>query len=68
MSEERLVELETRLAFQEDHIQQLNRSLGLQQQQLESLVLEVRELRRQLRALEAGEPADRGDEPPPPHY
>ena len=68
MSEERLVELETRLAFQEDHIQQLNRSLGLQQQRLERLVLEVRELRRQLRALEAGPPPDRGVEPPPPHY
>ena len=68
MSEQRLVELETRVAFQDDHIQELNRSLGLQQQRLERLASEVRDLRRQLRALERGQPEDRADEPPPPHY
>jgi SlyX protein len=68
MNEQRLVELETRVAFQEDHIQALNRSLGLQQRLLERLASEVRELRRHLRALDGGQPEDRADEPAPPHY
>ncbi len=67
MSEQRLVDLETRLAFQEDHIQELNLSVALQQQLLETLVSEVRDLRRQLRALDRGQPAD-GVDGPPPHY
>jgi len=68
MSDERLVELETRIAFQEDHIQELNRSLGDQQRLLERLTAEVRELRQQLRTLDRGQPRDRAAEPPPPHY
>jgi SlyX protein len=62
------MELETRIAFQEDHIQALNRSLGLQQRRLEDLASEIGELRRQLRALAGVEATDREGEPPPPHY
>ena len=67
MSERRLVELETRVAFQEDHIQELSRSLGHQQQLLERLASEVSQLRRQIRALEVQQSEDGADEPPP-HY
>ena len=66
MSEARLTELETRLAFQDDLIQALNLGLAEQQRRIAALAEEVTELRRQLRALvPAG--ADPGHQAPP-HY
>lgn len=61
-------DLEARLAFQEDAIDALNRTVARQSADLTALRRDIEELRRQLRALApspAGHPAD---EPPPPHY
>jgi SlyX protein len=66
MSEARLTELETRLAFQDDVIQGLNLGLADQQRRIAALAAEVAELRRQLRALAPAE-AD-PEHQAPPHY
>ena len=64
---ERLDELESRLAFQEDTISSLNEALVAQQERIayleKMLVLLVERYRQS--APEAALP---GEEPPPPHY
>ncbi len=62
-----LVELETKLAFQEDLIQALNQTLAEQQQELLELRRDVAELQVQLRAMAPGLASGITDEPPP-HY
>ncbi|MCL7461572.1 SlyX family protein [Pseudomonas sp. NW5] len=68
--EMRITELETRLAFQDDTLQQLsdevlaqNRLIERLQRQVEALATRQRELAGQVGQLGGGE-----DEPPPPHY
>lgn len=69
MSENRLVEIETKLAFQEDTLQALNTVVCQQQRQIEHLEATVKLLIERYRQLsaEAG-----GDDKPvheiPPHY
>jgi SlyX protein len=66
--EHRLIEIESRLAFQEHTLQELNGVVASQQQELLTLRRELEAVRAQLRAL-APSPVARGtDEPPPPHY
>ena len=66
--EERLIDLESRIAFQDETIDVLNRTVMEQQQQLESLTKEVAHLRDRLKAI-APSPLDSDEpEPPPPHY
>lgn len=66
----RITELETRLAFQDDALQQLsdellaqNRLIERLQRQVEALATRQRELAGQVGTLGGSE-----DEPPPPHY
>ena len=63
-----MVELETRLAFQEDLIQTLNQILAGQQERLQEVEREIGELRRQLRSLSSQQVANPFEESPPPHY
>ena len=66
--EERVVELETRLAFQEQAVAELSDALA--QARLELSSIEVLR-RRALEELHASRPDDAGDpadDPPPPHY
>lgn len=65
--EERLIDLETRLAFQEDAIQELNTVVADQQRLITTLRLELDGLKARLRELTPS-PIDGGAEPPPPHY
>ena len=66
--EERIIELETRLAFQEEGIQTLNQALHDQQQLIDELQRELHELRERFKAFSTS-PLEAGDiEPPPPHY
>lgn len=68
MSEERLVNIETKLAFQEDQIEALNKTVYQQRQELERLEAICVALARQLRALsEAGNEGVSTHEMPP-HY
>lgn len=66
--ESRLIELETRLAFQDDSIQQLSDTIARQQQSIDQLTEMVKILNRQLKSLPTEMTADAGSEPPPPHY
>ncbi len=64
---DQIIELETKVAFQEDLIQALNRTVAGQQQELVELRRDIEELQTQLRALAPGMGSAITDEPPP-HY
>lgn len=66
--ESRLNDLETRLAFQDDLLESLNRIVAQQQQQIDLLQRETRLLYDQIKSLSATVPVASGEEPPPPHY
>ena len=66
--EERLIELESRLSFQENTLQELNDIVAAQQQELGVLRLALQELDRRLRALTPPPLATAAEETPPPHY
>lgn len=65
--EERLTELEIKAGFAEDLLDTLNATIYRQQQQIERLQREVRELRDQLRSSMPAEGRSLRDEIPP-HY
>ncbi|MBV2130846.1 SlyX family protein [Arsukibacterium indicum] len=67
--QQQLIELESKLAFQEDTVNSLNNELHQHQQRIEKLQQQVMLLAEKLRQL----PDDQGilrpeEEPPPPHY
>lgn len=64
----RVVELETRLAFQDDTLHQLNDALLVQQRTVEQLRRELAALTDRLRGFDPSPVGRREDEPPPPHY
>ncbi len=67
MNQDRLIEIETKLAFQEDAIRALNETVYRQEQrigQLEAALAELIQRYRQLYAESGGKPADEK----PPHY
>lgn len=64
----RLVELETRLSFQEHTLEALNEVVTRQQQQIEALVREVQALKDRLRAAAPSPVGPLEEEKPPPHY
>ncbi|PVV21030.1 MAG: SlyX protein [gamma proteobacterium symbiont of Ctena orbiculata] len=65
---DRIIDLESRLAFQEEAIHTLSETLVEQQQTIDSLSRSVDALRQKLQALEPS-PLQSGEtEPPPPHY
>ena len=65
--ESRLNELESKISLAEDLLDELNRTVFRQQQQIDRLQQEVRALRQQLRQGVAPEPGSPGSEIPP-HY
>lgn len=68
MSESRITELETRLAFAEDLLETLNETVIRQQRQLDSLQEQLRLLHQQMRdSQSAAEPRAPREEIPP-HY
>jgi SlyX protein len=62
-----LVDIQSQLAFQEEHISQLNEALAQQQRDIEGLQAESRVLRQQYREIQQQQTAPDA-EPPPPHY
>lgn len=66
MSEE-IIELQSRIAFQEDAIHQLNLTVSQLQNQLDTLQLAIKELHRQMQNLTPSEGGGGGHEIPP-HY
>lgn len=67
MDDERLVDIESRIAFFEDAQQQLSGVIARQEKELERLARRVQELEEQLRQVLPLLVADIGNEPPP-HY
>ncbi len=63
--EKRLVDLEVKAAYADDLLDQLNRTVFRQQQQIESLARELLALRQQIAAGGAPGPGGGGDERPP---
>jgi SlyX protein len=66
--ENRLIELETRLAFQDNSLQELNAVVVRQQREIDALTRELETLKAQLRTLAPELVANRAEEAPPPHY
>lgn len=65
--ESRLSEIEIKLSFTEDLVEELNRTVARQQQQLAELEQQVRDLRLQLQRNLPAETETSGHEIPP-HY
>jgi SlyX protein len=65
--ESRLAEIEIKLSFTENLVDELNRTVYRQQQQIDQLQQALRDLRRQVEAQTPAEPGEPGDEIPP-HY
>lgn len=63
-----LIELETKIAFQEQTIEDLNQALIQQQFAIDKLQLQVRNLAEKLQGISASNVASRAEEVPPPHY
>lgn len=65
--EERITELEVKLGFAEDLLDELNKTVFRQQQQIEQLQLELKALRQQVQLQAPAEPRSLTEELPP-HY
>ncbi len=65
--DKRMAELEVKLSFCEDLLEELNRTVCRQQQQIEQILKELQVLRDQVRASLPADPRDPADEIPP-HY
>ena len=66
--EERVAELETRLAFQDQEIQTLNDVIIQQQARIDALVARLRLLEERIQDLKPETVVPRSEETPPPHY
>lgn len=65
--ESRLTELEIKISFNEDQIEELNKIVYQQQRQIELLASEIRNLREQVNNAQPNEQRNLRDEIPP-HY
>ncbi len=65
--ESRITELEIKLGLSEDHLEELNRTVFRQQQQIDLLQAQIRELSQLMHAEAPGDPRNPRDEIPP-HY
>jgi SlyX protein len=68
MNDQRLIELETKLAFQEDTLQQLHSVICEQQKQIDRLELTCKLLKERLKEVETAGGNDPGRQEIPPHY
>ncbi|WP_108649296.1 SlyX family protein [Dongshaea marina] len=66
--EQRIEQLETQLAFQEDSLQQLNQELHTQQQETEKLKIQMQYLVNKMKETQVSQIASQSEETPPPHY
>jgi SlyX protein len=66
-TDQRLTDLEIKLSFQEDLLDQLNQVVVRQQQEMDLLMRQVRQLRQQM-PEGGGQTFSRASEELPPHY
>jgi SlyX protein len=67
-ADSRLEALETRIAYQDEVIEDLNKTITTQWKEIDRLAREVAALAERVAQAEQGTGADPSDEPPPPHY
>ncbi|MET0106446.1 MAG: SlyX family protein [Sedimenticola sp.] len=65
---EELIDLQTRVAFQDDAIQELTLTVTRQQNQISELQTALQQLRQQVKNLTPSQVASPDEETPPPHY
>jgi len=65
--DDKLLDLQTRISFQEAEIESLNTIVSEQRQEIEALQRQMTEVLDLLRELRPGLSSD-GDDQPPPHY
>ncbi|MFY1027721.1 SlyX protein [Actinobacillus seminis] len=66
--EQRIIELEMKVAFQEKNVDDLNQSLVEQQLIIEKMQLQIRYLASKLKDMQPSNIASQAEETPPPHY
>lgn len=66
--EQKLIDLEVRLAFQEQEIHALNTVVVKQQNQIDQLLDAIKVLREKMQEMTPSNMAPQSDEEPPPHY
>ena len=66
--ERRVIELESRLAFQEQALAQMSDALAQARNESAQCIALVRRLAEELRSMRGGMLEDPALEPPPPHY
>jgi SlyX protein len=66
--EDRLINLETKLSYQEDAIRELRVALDEHWQIIDRLSTEMKAMQAKLSAVEPTQIIDAKDESPPPHY
>jgi len=67
--QDRITELESRVAFQEETLDQLNDAVSKQELEIERLTRAIKLFNQQLKSLGLDDTAEvSANEPPPPHY
>ena len=66
--ENKIIDLESKLAFQDETINELNEVITDQQQQLDQLREEIRLLSLRISSVAESSTGSEEKEPPPPHY
>ena len=66
--EQKKIDLETQLAFQEDTIEALNQALASQQKQLDDVQFKLKHVLDKVKSMEPSNIASASEETPPPHY
>ena len=68
MNDDRIIELEIKAAYQEDLLQELNKIVGQQQQQIDRLEATCRLLNERIQSLSTEGRSGENIEEVPPHY
>ncbi|NOR72680.1 MAG: hypothetical protein GQ467_02230 [Mariprofundaceae bacterium] len=66
--EKRIIELETKLSYQDHTIQELNDVVTRQQKQIDALELRMKRIQDHLKATASSQLARPEEDVPPPHY
>lgn len=66
--EEKIIDLEIRLTHQDDHIQELDKTIYQQQQAIDLLQQQVKHLQGKLKNISENNILSAEEETPPPHY
>jgi SlyX protein len=66
--DDRITELESKLAYQEAALQSMSDEMATQQKLIESLLVDIEQLKKEVRARQPSPMMKPSEEPPPPHY